>query len=59
MGMDASQARLCMLTARKADVEYGMQSIAHKKMALSRDQVDLAEEYNRALNATTLVWSND
>lgn len=57
MGLAASHARLCMLTRRKADVEGRLMHIANSKMRLAHDSQKISEEYNRALNATTLTYN--
>ena len=55
MGMAASQARLLSLTARIHDVEYQAQSIQNAKVALATQQDKVYEDYQKALDATTLT----
>lgn len=57
MGLASSQARLCMLTRRKADVEARLMRVSNAKMALARDSEKVSKEYTRALNATSLVYN--
>ena len=54
MGMSASQVRLLSLTARLHDVELEAQSIMAQKLALATQKDDAYEEYNNALEATTI-----
>ena len=54
MGMSASQARLLSLTARLHDVELQAQSIMSQKLALATQKDALYQEYNAALEATSL-----
>lgn len=56
MGLAASQARLLMLTSRKDDVEAQLMMIANQKLSLSRQSASLSDDYNNALNATSLAW---
>ena len=49
MGLACSQIRLLTLTARKADCEYGISIDSMRKMALSREQTQLSQEYNSKL----------
>ena len=51
MGLACSQIRLLTLTARKADCEYGISIDSMQKMALSREQTQLSQEYNSKLKA--------
>ena len=55
MGMAASQARLLCITARIHDVEYQAQSIQNAKMQLANLSDKAYQEYNAALDATTLT----
>ena len=55
MGMAASQARLLCITARIHDVEYQAQSIQNAKLQLAIQEDRAYEEYNAALDATTLT----
>ena len=56
MGLAASQARLLCLTARKADCEFGISINAMQKMALTREQSELAQEYNSRLQAKQISF---
>ena len=56
MGLAASQARLLCLTARKADCEYGISINAMQKMALTREQSELAQEYNSRLQSKQISF---
>ena len=58
MGMAASQARLLMLTGRLHDLEYEAQSIQNAKVQLATQQDQVYEEYQRALDATTLTFAS-
>lgn len=55
--MAASQARLLTLTARIHDVEYQAQSIQNAKVQLATQQDQVYEEYQNALDATTLTFT--
>ncbi len=57
MGMAASQARLLTLTARIHDVEYLAQSIQNAKVQLATKEDQVYEEYQNALNATSLTFT--
>lgn len=57
MGMAASQARLLTLTARIHDVEYQAQSIQNAKVQLATQQDQVYNEYQQALDATTLTFT--
>lgn len=57
MGMAASQARLLCITARIHDVEQQAQSIQHAKLNLATLSDRAYEDYNAALEATTLTVS--
>lgn len=57
MGMAASQARLLCITARIHDVEHQAQSIQNAKMNLATLSDRAYEDYNAALEATTLTIS--
>lgn len=56
MGLACSQIRLLTLTARKADCEYGISIDSMQKMSLSREQTQLAQEYNSKLKATQVAY---
>lgn len=56
MALAASQARLLTLTARKADCEYGISVGSMRKMALTREQSELAREYNSKLQAKNITY---
>lgn len=55
MGMAASQARLLSITARIHDVEYQAQAIQNAKVQLATQSDKAYEDYNAALDATTLT----
>ena len=55
MGMAASQARLLCITARIHDVEYQAQAIQNAKIQLATHEDKAYQEYNDALNDTTLT----
>ena len=57
MGMAASQARLLTLTARIHDVEYQAQSIQNAKVQLSTKQDRIYQDYQDALDATSLTFT--
>lgn len=57
MGMAASQARLLLLTSRIHDVELKAQQLQNAKLQLSTQQDEVYEEYQRALDATTLTFA--
>jgi hypothetical protein len=57
MGMAASQARLLCITARIHDVEYQAQTIQNAKMQLANLSDKAYQDYNAALDATTLTIS--
>lgn len=56
MGLACSQIRLLTLTARKADCEYGISIDSMQKMALTREQTQLSEEYRRKLNSKQISY---
>ena len=56
MGLAASQARLLMYTARKADCELRISKNATEKMALAREQSKLTQEYHSRLNSKNLAY---
>lgn len=58
MGLAASQCRLLFITSRQTDVSYKMQRVSNNQISLARDKADVAEEYNRRLNATKMVTSD-
>lgn len=55
MGMAASQARLLCITARIHDVEHQAQSIQNAKLNLATLSDRAYQDYNAALEATTLT----
>ena len=59
MGMAASQARLGLLTARKADIEWQESNLANQKTALSRDMQRVTRKYREALNQKSVKWTNN
>lgn len=56
MGLAAAQARLLTITSRKADCEFQSMRLSHQKIALSRNMTDISNEYQNALNQTSLVY---
>ena len=56
MGLACSNIRLLTLTARKADCEYGISIDSMRKMALSREQTQLSQEYNSKLRAKQISY---
>ena len=56
MGLAASQARFLAITARKADCEFRSMAIAQEKLSITRELSELSDQYQRALDATKLVW---
>ena len=56
MGLACSNIRLLTLTARKADCEYGISIDSMRKMALSREQTQLSQEYNSKLKAKQISY---
>ncbi len=56
MGLACSQIRLLTLTARKADCEYGISIDSMQKMALSREQTQLSQQYNSKLKAKQISY---
>ena len=56
MGLAASQARLLMYTARKADCELRISKNSTEKMALAREQSKLTQEYHSKLNSQKLAY---
>lgn len=59
MGLAASQARFLAITARKAQLELQSTQLAQQELSLARDMEQVSEEYQDALNQTTLVWDPD
>ena len=57
MGMASSQARLLMITSRLHDVELRAQQLQNAKLQLSTQQDAAYEEYQEALDATTLTMA--
>ena len=56
MGLACSNIRLLTLTARKADCEYGISIDSMQKMALSREQTQLSQQYNSKLKAKQISY---
>ena len=59
MGLAASQARFLAITARKADCEFRSMAIAQEKLSITRELSELSDQYQRALDATKLVWDGE
>ncbi len=57
MGMSASQARLLSITSRMNDIELRSQQISNTKIRLSDESEQVANDYNKALNATKLTYT--
>ena len=56
MGLACSQIRPLTLTARKADCEYGISIDSMRKMALTREQSALSQEYYSKLQAKNISY---
>ena len=56
MGLACSNIRLLTLTARKADCEYGISVASMRKMSITREQSDLAREYNSKLQTKSIAY---
>ena len=56
MGLACSNIRLLTLTARKADCEYGISVASMRKMAITREQSALAQEYNSKLQTKSIAY---
>lgn len=59
MGLAASQARFLAITARKANCEFQSMQIAQDKLSVTRDLAEISQDYQNAINETTLVWDYD
>lgn len=59
MGLAASQVRLLQLTQRGNDVRCKLTQLSNQKMRLSSDMQRITREYQEALSAKTLKWSNN
>ncbi|MBQ6517048.1 hypothetical protein IJI31_07725 [bacterium] len=59
MGLAASQVRMLTLTSRKAGIERDMLQGSNRKIALSREMNELANEYYNALSAEKLMYLSD
>ncbi len=59
MALASSQARLITLVHRKADIELDETLISNKKMALSREQSDLAQKYHSKLQRKKINYYNN
>ena len=56
MGLACSQIRLLTLTQRKADCEYGISIDSMRKMALTREQTQLSQEYYSKLQSKQISY---
>ena len=56
MGLACSQIRLLTLTARKADCEYGISINSMQRMALTREQTQLSQEYYSKLQSKQISY---
>ncbi len=59
MGLACSQVRLLTLISRKADNELETMLVSNKKLALSREQSELSQEYYSKLQTKKLNYYND
>ena len=59
MGLAASQVRMLSLTSRKASIERDILQGSNRKVALSREMNNLANEYYDALSAERLMYLSD
>lgn len=59
MGLSASNIRLLSLTNRNATITRQLQHLSLEKMALTRESQKYSKEYNEALSAKTLKWTNN
>ena len=59
MGLAASQVRMLSLTSRKASIERDILQSSNRKIALSREMNNLANEYYDALSAEKLMYLSD
>ena len=59
MGLAASQARFLAITSRKANCEFRSMEIAQDKLSVTRELAEVSQNYQNALNQTTLVWDFD
>lgn len=59
MGLAASQARFLAITSRKANCEFQSMQIAQNKLSITRELAQVSDDYQNALNKTTLVWDYD
>ena len=59
MGMAASQVRFLQLTGRKHDISRELQHLSLEKMDLTRDMQKVTRDYQSALSAKTIKWSNN
>ena len=59
MGLAASQARFLAITSRKANCEFRSMEIAQDKLSVTRELAKVSENYQNALNQTSLVWDYD
>ena len=58
MGMSASQARLLSITSRMNDIELRSQQISNTKIRLADESEQVANDYNKALNASKLTYTD-
>ena len=59
MGMSSSQANLGFLIDRKNAIGRQLTTLSNDKMMLSKDMQKVSKEYQEALNAKVLKWSNN
>lgn len=59
MGLSIDNIRLLTLTQRKADLEYNISIDSMEKMAISREQSELSQEYYSRLQAKNIAYYAD
>ena len=55
MGLDASQARLLVLTSRKSDIELRVQNINNRRMAITYQLESVAKKYSDGIANRKLI----
>ena len=56
MGFSIDNIRLLTLTARKNDLEYGISIKSMERMAITREQSELSQEYSSKLRAKNIAY---
>ncbi len=59
MGLAASQVRFLQLTDRDHDISRMLQGLASQKTSLARDMKGVTRDYQKALSAKVMKWSNN